>query len=1131
MDFITFSFFNVVYLSLKQLIIMKKIFFTLVLSIFCTTLLYSQSYKADSVNAENNLKKGIIYSENNLLDSADFFLSEASSYYEKRNIWNKYLYAEQKKAFCKLKVNDLKTADSIFTAAFLKANNKIESGDTVFVDTYKNYAYCLYNSANYDSAYVYAKKAYDFYEQTDFNNEKLKIILCNVYANIKYVRGEFDDAIALYEEGMELSEKLYGPDHIRIAQFCSNLGVILGEKREVDKAFKYYERALEILLNILGDRHPYIAITYNGMANVLIDKGEYDEAIELFNRAILITEGNTGEINNQSIDYYQNIAIATYHKHEYSLSLEYFNKILPALINFFGENSIKVADVYNNMGICYDGAEDFETSLKYKTKAYELYLDILGEKHVKTANALSNIATLLAKNEEYDKSIEYQLKVRDIFVELYGIEDYNTSKSDFNLAETYITLKEYELAKKHFETSLQTRIKLFGHKNPDVALVHMGLAELNNEQGMSKKALKYHQLSFMSNVKSFNDTVNLLSIPVIDHYFERDYLLETLYRKALLLSDLSISIDGFTKSQRLHAAYLHFLSADTLINKIRKEINSKHDKIELGKKAEKIYKASVELCLQMAENPTKGYSEGIMKEKAFYFSEKNRTAVLMEALAGSEAQKFAQIPDSLLNLEKQIQVNIEFYKKLIAESPDSIDEIKYRSRLFNLNRSYDSLIVVFENNFPKYHELKYSSKNVEIDQIRNLLDKNSALLSYFITDSLNIIFFISKKHFYVSKLPKNIYFSNYVANLRESISNTAVLRQEFNENSNESVEMYLKASQKLYEQLFPKDILKKLKKKGSSAIKNLVIVPDGELSKIPFEALLTNQYSAEWTNWNNTDYFSEMPYLIKDYNISYSYSTNLFYETFPKISEKPEFRNINDWLALAPVFDNDSISGTSVRTRQLIEKNSIDNSGQLNTRAWLRDGTYISPLPGSEEETKNIFKIFEENNKKAVLKTHKYANEEYIKSGVLKDFRFLHVATHGMVNEDKPELSCILLAQDTTSTEDNILFSGEIYNLELNADLTVLSACETGLGKIAEGEGVIGLTRALLYAGSKNIIVSLWQVSDESTNQLMVDFYKNIFEDEEKTFSEHLSKSKLKLINDGKYAHPFFWSPFVLIGK
>ncbi len=109
-----------------------------------------------------------------------------------------------------------------------------------------------------------------------------------------------------------------------------------------------------------------------------------------------------------------------------------------------------------------------------------------------------------------------------------------------------------------------------------------------------------------------------------------------------------------------------------------------------------------------------------------------------------------------------------------------------------------------------------------------------------------------------------------------------------------------------------------------------------------------------------------------------------------------------------------------------------------------------------------------------------------------------------------------------------------MFNLKLNAELVILSACETGLGKYEKGEGVIGLTRALLYAGSKNIIVSLWKVSDASTNKLMVDFYTNFLNEKSsksKNYSKHLQKAKLKLIKEGKYAHPFFWSPFILIGR
>jgi CHAT domain-containing protein len=150
----------------------------------------------------------------------------------------------------------------------------------------------------------------------------------------------------------------------------------------------------------------------------------------------------------------------------------------------------------------------------------------------------------------------------------------------------------------------------------------------------------------------------------------------------------------------------------------------------------------------------------------------------------------------------------------------------------------------------------------------------------------------------------------------------------------------------------------------------------------------------------------------------------------------------------------------------------------------------------------------------------------------LAKYKVLHFATHGFVNSERPELSGLVLAQDTTGGEDGVLYSGEIYNLKLNADLVVLSACETGLGKIQKGEGIIGLTRALLYAGAKNMIVSLWQVADESTSDLMVDFYKNSLENKGQiAYSEALRNAKLKMISEGRYAHPLYWSPFILIGK
>ncbi len=132
------------------------------------------------------------------------------------------------------------------------------------------------------------------------------------------------------------------------------------------------------------------------------------------------------------------------------------------------------------------------------------------------------------------------------------------------------------------------------------------------------------------------------------------------------------------------------------------------------------------------------------------------------------------------------------------------------------------------------------------------------------------------------------------------------------------------------------------------------------------------------------------------------------------------------------------------------------------------------------------------------------------------------------MNESKPELSRIFLKP--SEKEDGSLYAGEIYNLNINADLVTLSACETGLGKIAKGEGIVGLSRALQYAGANNLIVSLWQVADASTSQLMIKFYDLHLHNDYKGYNRALRSAKLSLLNSDEYKNPYFWAPFILVG-
>jgi CHAT domain-containing protein len=268
------------------------------------------------------------------------------------------------------------------------------------------------------------------------------------------------------------------------------------------------------------------------------------------------------------------------------------------------------------------------------------------------------------------------------------------------------------------------------------------------------------------------------------------------------------------------------------------------------------------------------------------------------------------------------------------------------------------------------------------------------------------------------------------------------------------------------------------------SVKNLVIIPSDRLSIIPFESLIAKN--------DETGSYSAAQFLLDRYSVRYEFSAGLILQK----SKTPANKSTSIFLC-AP----------------------IDFPVKEN----------LTDLPGTKAEVNEIYQLFTDKHLTASIFTGQNANEKEIKSGDLKNYSFLHLATHGVVDEINPELSRVYL-QPALPKEDGKLYAGEIYNLELNANLVTLSACKTGLGKITKGEGVIGLSRALIYAGARNIIVSFWNVSDASTAQLMKDFYRMQLDNPHTGFCENLRLAKLNLFNSGKYSAPYYWAPFILIG-
>lgn len=283
----------------------------------------------------------------------------------------------------------------------------------------------------------------------------------------------------------------------------------------------------------------------------------------------------------------------------------------------------------------------------------------------------------------------------------------------------------------------------------------------------------------------------------------------------------------------------------------------------------------------------------------------------------------------------------------------------------------------------------------------------------------------------------------------------------------------------------------------------LIVIPDGLLNQMPFESLV-----------------ADGRYLIEDLQISYLPSANLI-ELLQQPSKSASNRDTRvDLLAFGdPLFPR--------RTRPLTTLRRTPVSSNLQRQAWDWDLSSLSPIPRTREEVEYITNLLPAERKRLYL--GKESTERAFKQEPLNKYRWIHLATHGLLDERDPGRSAVALALDGNNTEDGFLRATEIADLDLDCDLVTLSACETGKGQLSSGEGIIGLSRSFFIAGARSVVVSQWTVSDVSTAQLMKDFYQRLVNNVSKPAA--LREAKLNMLNSHSVTrHPYYWAPFVIIG-
>ncbi len=806
---------------------------------------------------------------------------------------------------------------------------------------------------------------------------------------------------------------------------------------------------------------------YQGL--IELHKGQNEKAQESFEKALKIYETAKSDYQTKMAEVYSNLGLVLWNTGRTKSALNLHHKALYIRKKYYGERHPETAGSYNNIGLTYGLTKE---ALKYYQKALFIYAQIYSENHPTTANVYTNIALIYRAQKNPEFALFNLKKALKIWQNLHHNEQHpNEAFLISNIGQIYADEKKYDQALNEQQKALKIYHKYYGEKHPEIAGIYNLIGSIYATQKAYTKALDAYQSALIANVPNFQST-RILQNPNFENYYRAEVLLNSLHLKARAWEGLH-----YTKTLRfkdLQEAIQLLEKCDTLANHIRQTRTHQKDKIALSEMMSEVYGDAVRICLALADYAVR---PRIWKEKAFYFAERSKASVLLSAVTETRAKTFAGIPKNILQKEQDLKSELARFEQKLAENIGTENESKWRNQIVQFNRVYDKFTLDMEKNYPQYYHLKYNPTYLQIKDLQELIPENTVLISYFTTQEELYIFRVFSDELEILEVPKIRKFDKKLISLRNAIFYQA--HQKF-----------IQTGQLLYQQLFPKKLPKRIKK--------LIIIPDGRLGTIPFEVLLTKKTEKVPRN-KIKEFLPNVPYLIRKYDISYLYATSLL--SISPLQKQPT----SGILLFAPV-------------RFKISKSEDYEYKNLPS------------LPYTETEVLNLEKLFVRKGIATESRLYETASEKFIKSDNLEKYKYIHLATHGAVNESTPELSRVFLS-NSDGQEDGNLFSGEIYNLKINSDLVTLSACQTGLGKIKKGEGIIGLSRALLYAGAKNMTLSLWRVSDASTADLMQNYYQNFLETDTPNFAQALRNAKLKMIRNGQFSAPYYWASFILVGK
>jgi len=958
-------------------------------------------------------------------------------------------------------------------------------------NSYNSIASTYDDMENFHKALEYRKMALDIREDLIKENHPDLANSYNGIANAYKKVDQYDPALQYYKKGLNMYKEIYGQKHVNVAMVNNNLGEFYRKIEDYQSALSYLYEALSVFEQVLSPSHPYYIQVLHNISMVHQSRRDYSKAIQS-QLEVLELRLKKFEVPHPDLSMSFDVLGTSYNFYgDYDQAILYHLKALQIDRKIFGDTSNRVANCYHNLGLSYYLKKDYNIALNYYFQSLEIRKN--NERQLRNIGiTYNNIAAIYQALGNTDKALEYHEKALKIRKENLEILELDLGQSYMNIGLIYSNKKEYEKALEYFEIVQNIQLSKLSENSSHLGVTYLNKGNLYRSMEKLDSAIIYYQKALKAcnydseNLQSIQGTeVVIKSLAFIG--LSKKELFDKKGGLELLKQSLEIVEEGLDVIE-FHRDNLSTVSSKTFWQ----------DQTYF------LYELALSLGIKIASKE----NNKNLHLALFEFSEQSKASLLRSQIQEVKALQFINIPDSTIQQEYNLRLDINYFEKQKSIKMDAgfreTDSliVNYNSKLFDLRQAYDSLKTNLEHNYTSYYQLKYDLSLVGVSIIqKELLQPNQTLLEYFVGDSAIFVFTVNRDDYQVQQLERDSSLEKWITQLRRGLTAPYDPKEPADSpyrSRTYSADQYVEAASRLYELLIA-PVENELKE-------HVIIVPDGVLGYLPFQALLTEKPSRSY-RYHSHAYFG------RKHRISYNYSATLWKTMREK---QPKQAPTKSLLAVAPYYDGTLYTLDSLYQAELA---ALDIAGDAFT---TRDA--LAPLPHSGAEAYSASQIWNGD----YLQNEDATEARF--AALAGDYRMLHLATHGEANDKVGEYAYLAFTEIPDSIENELLYIKDIYNLQLNADLVILSACRTATGELQRGEGIISLARAFAYAGAKSIVTTLWKVDDERSKDLMLRFHRHLKAGDDKDTALWKAQNEYLENHTGEAANPFFWAPFIGIG-